>query len=519
VNGIVYMCVCRNTHMHYVGLTDLHTHIHIHIHINAHTHAYITIITLITLITLLTLITLITLINPNNPNNPHNHNNPNNPNNSNNPNNPNNHNNLNNPTTHIMSCYQLGSIELVCKRMTKTAQNKRTRFDPTRRSDLKRSEIWSVSWRMKATDPKCTYKDVYAALRKTDPKYWTQGDHPTVKRWSFAPSFDNKNRGTTIVSPKLRKLVLARNNDATVLDIEKTTRPMAAFFTQHGNPISYRSIRNIYHNAKLYPARETKELDLRQHHHRRLRIHFAKEHLHMTARNWENWVSTDETTISTQKPVNPKNNVKWVLRGTIRPNVVSTAKHMPSLNMWGAVGGKGQKSKLHIFKQNLTASYYKKTILTKYALPFYNIIKTTHPRAVFWQDNDPKHTPLENWVRANFQHFTAKPPIPCRKNIQRTGKPGRPRSDPCTRCRCSMPTYEFHPANSADLAIMENVWSLLQDKIWSGRKTSFTRIDLLQTAIMKAWNSITPAEIIKIQHSMPKRMKQVIEGKGWPIPA
>ena len=42
-------------------------------------------------------------------------------------------------------------------------------------------------------------------------------------------------------------------------------------------------------------------------------------------------------------------------------------------------------------------------------------------------------------------------------------------------------------------------------------------LDQLEKATKKAWKSITPAEILAIQHSMPKRMKAVIESEGWPI--
>ncbi len=49
---------------------------------------------------------------------------------------------------------------------------------------------------------------------------------------------------------------------------------------------------------------------------------------------------------------------------------------------WGGVGGKGHKSKLHIFRCTMTSQYYKDTILDKYAIPFYNKIKEDYPDAV-----------------------------------------------------------------------------------------------------------------------------------------
>jgi hypothetical protein len=236
----------------------------------------------------------------------------------------------------------------------------------------------------------------------------------------------------------------------------------------------------------------------------------------LTEEDWENWISTDETILKMEKPRNSRNNVKWVKKGTVRPNTRSVVKHASSLMAWGAVGGKGQKSKLHIFRCTMTFQYYKDTILDEYAIPFYNKIKKDYPDAVFWQDNDPKHTPNEDYVEQKFDKFTAKPPPPCRTNIQYTGKRGRPKSDPCEECICAMPDFLYHPANSADLPPIENVWGILEDKIWKSNPT-ITNLDDLEKAAQKAWRSITTDEILKIQHSMPKRMKLVIESEGWPI--
>jgi hypothetical protein len=383
--------------------------------------------------------------------------------------------------------------------------------------NLKRREIYAVSWRMKKANPDCTHHDVRKALIKSNPIYWTTQDRRTVERWSFRHTLTAANRGTALITSALVKKILKRNADPTISDTEKTTRKMSEYFTSAGMPISNASVHAIYVNNNLYPARETYELDLRQHHHRRLRVHFARKKRRMTQEDWEAWVSSDETIIYMQKPRNARNNVKWVPKGTVRPNARATAKHVPSLLAWGAIGGHGQKSRLHLFRGTLTAAYYKETILNKFAIPFYKKIKKDFPDAVFWQDNDPKHTPNQDYVNTKFDRFTAKPPAPCRTNIQYTGKRGRPKSDPCKKCICGMPAYLYHPANSADLPPIENVWSILQNKIWEDRSTSINTLDQLEKATKKAWKSITPAEILAIQHSMPKRMKAVIESEGWPI--
>jgi hypothetical protein len=84
-------------------------------------------------------------------------------------------------------------------------------------------------------------------------------------------------------------------------------------------------------------------------------------------------------------------------------------------------------------------------------------------------------------------------------------------------CVCALPTYEYHSANSADIPPIENTWALLNAKIWEDPNVRITSLPQLEKAAQKAWNSITAAEILKIQHSMPKRMRAVIESEGWPI--
>lgn len=404
------------------------------------------------------------------------------------------------------------------RRKKKMKKSKSSPRRSPRLKDLKRQEIWAVSWRLKKQNRECTWEEVLASLVKSDSRTFPNNGNTRrmVKRWAFSEDTKNKNRGTEALDPKLRKKVLARHADPKVSDEDKTSRNMAAYFTKRKTPISNWTVRSIYIEEGLYPARETRELDLRQDHHRRMRVHWGRTHQKMTEKDWESWVSTDETVIYMQKPLNPRNNVRWVKKGTVRPNPRPMAKHVPSLYAWGAVGGNGQKSKLFIFKNTMTAKFYKDEILKKYALPFYEKVKKDYPDAVMWEDNDPKHTPNEAWVSENFDRFTAKPPVPCRENIQYTGKRGRPKSDPCQVCRCKLPTYLYHAANSADLPPIENIWSLHETKMWKGNP-KITTLDQLEKRAQWAWKAITQEEILNIQHSMPARCKAVVKTHGWPI--
>lgn len=197
--------------------------------------------------------------------------------------------------------------------------------------EIKRKEIFAVSWRMKKENPDCTHRDVRKALINTNPIYWTKDDRKRVERWTFVENFEQKNRGASEITPELRQAVLDRNADPTVLDVEKTSRRMAEHFTGIKKPISNDSVHKIYVEDDLYPARETPELDLRQHHHRRLRVHFVKQHRRKTEEDWEAYVNADETIIRMEKPHNVRNSIRWVKKGTVRFNPRPSPKHVSSV--------------------------------------------------------------------------------------------------------------------------------------------------------------------------------------------
>lgn len=71
----------------------------------------------------------------------------------------------------------------------------------------------------------------------------------------------------------------------------------------------------------------------------------------------------------------------------------------------------------------------------------------------------------------------------------------------------------FHPPNSPDLNPIENLWSILKQRIRS-RPHPPTSVDELKQAVQEAWDSITIDEINALVQSMPERVQQVLSAKG-----
>ena len=67
-------------------------------------------------------------------------------------------------------------------------------------------------------------------------------------------------------------------------------------------------------------------------------------------------------------------------------------------------------------------------------------------------------------------------------------------------------------ANSPDLNIIENIWSIVDNKLL---KFSMDTIDELKNALQMVWCDISNDTIRKLFESLPERLRQVINCKGY----
>ena len=118
-----------------------------------------------------------------------------------------------------------------------------------------------------------------------------------------------------------------------------------------------------------------------------------------------------------------------------------------------------------------------KQILIHQARPSYERLFPEND-GIFQQDNDPKHT-----AKANVNYMNSK----------------------------SWKVMDW-PSQSPDLNPIENLWSILDDKL-KHRKCQSE--DELFEALLAGWNSLDPELLTALADSMPRRCQAVIDNNGY----
>jgi transposase len=70
------------------------------------------------------------------------------------------------------------------------------------------------------------------------------------------------------------------------------------------------------------------------------------------------------------------------------------------------------------------------------------------------------------------------------------------------------------PPESPDMNIIEHFWAILKSRI-KKRKPQPSNLNQLWLAAQEEWYSITKAEILRLFDSIPDRILQLYEAKGW----
>lgn len=239
--------------------------------------------------------------------------------------------------------------------------------------------------------------------------------------------------------------------------------------------ISTRTIQRRLHtefNLKAYKAAKKPLLSVKN---IRDRIAFCNRVQHWTPEMWSRVLFSDETSVkqfanrgsaTVRRPPGKRYDPRYV---------IPTVKHSASVMIWGSfsISGRGN---LWFLPANttMTASNYLELLKDRL-----QTMMEVRQATIFMHDGAPCHQAktVKNWLAT--------------QNIEVLGP---------------------WPGNSPDLNPIENLWTLVKDKVAAHQPGSYN--DLI-AAVKEVWcKEITPELCQKLVQSMPARVKEVIKNGG-----
>jgi hypothetical protein len=210
---------------------------------------------------------------------------------------------------------------------------------------------------------------------------------------------------------------------------------------------------------------------------KRIRVNFAKEQLQLRPRpeDWEGVIFSDETW-ATNNPMWKK----WLtIHDTEDPDAFALIRRKPHGWMfWGQFAGARKGAGFFWEKEWGGISAHKYIF---FVLPLVRCFFNSFPDiSIYQQDNAPSH-------RAKITKAAL-------------GQMGIP--------------ILIWPANSPDLNPIENLWRFMKDWIESNYDIQSLTLPELRDAVLRAWEAIPNDMLLRLAHSMVKRLQKCIEKKG-----
>lgn len=222
---------------------------------------------------------------------------------------------------------------------------------------------------------------------------------------------------------------------------------------------------------KLYPHKHSPQLQLSPQQIER-RLKFAHTFLN---HHWDHTLFVDEKKFALSTLGNRKNSVVWDEIG--KRNTKDIPKYHQSINAWAGVSSQG-KTSIYLFAHSLDADKYINVLETQMITAAHKMFGATKWELL--QDNAPFHraAKVNHWLSDHHVKFFTK---------------------------------EQYPANSPDLNIIENVWSVLANNVDARDPKNLHQ---LKQYIIEEWDNIPMEQIQTLVGSMRRRLKAVIKAKG-----
>ena len=251
---------------------------------------------------------------------------------------------------------------------------------------------------------------------------------------------------------------------------------MAQEWKKVGVNASRRTVRRRLLSANLLSRRASKK-PLLSKKNIKDRLAFCRKYQNWSVEQWNRVIFSDEAPFrlfgsSGRTLVRRRNGERFN-----KDCVVPTVKHPETVHVWGCFSARGTGA-LQLLPKNtaMNGAWYEK-VLVEELLP---TIDDQFPdlNCVFQHDGAPCHRAVG--VKNLLKDF----------EVEELGP---------------------WPGNSPDLNPIENLWSILKQKVDTRKPTT---INGLQDLILQEWTSIDLNLIRKLVSSMPKRIQEVLKKKG-----
>ena len=278
-------------------------------------------------------------------------------------------------------------------------------------------------------------------------------------------------RPKTATASNVEKKVVKRVKDKRKRSLRKTSK----WLKGKGIKSSKTSVARILQKNKLYPYRRKKQ-PLINKAPKKKRLKFARNYKNY---DWMKTLITDEKDFNLFAATNPQNDRVWATDPSKVPPV-ELVKHASGVKVWAGVSATG-KTRLHFYTGTISATQYLK-ILNKAKKEMHACFEDEDDWT-FQHDGASAHKAKKTnkWLEENVPNFIASGP------------------------------FGEWPAQSPDLSIIENVWSIMEDKLEENPPRT---TQALKRRLKKIWKDFPQSTLKNMAEGMNKRLMDVITKKG-----